>query len=96
MDCPKHANLPSDNFSTQNREHSYRQILDISSGGRTLIKEKTEMFNRLDVEENLVIMMLMLPSANRLNKDTLKVFRDAGGFTDFFLQRITIQPRVRY
>jgi type III restriction enzyme len=68
----------------KNREHPYRQVLDISSGGRTLIKEKTEMFNRLDVEENLVVLMLMLPSANRQNKETLKVFRDQGGFTDFF------------
>ena len=42
------------------------------------------MFNRLDVEENLVVLMLMLPSANRQNKETLKVFRDQGGFTDFF------------
>ncbi len=68
----------------KNREHPYRQILDISSGGRTLIKEKTEIFNRLDVEEHLVVLMLMLPSANRQNKETLKVFRDQGGFTDFF------------
>src|SRR5215210_2164556 len=68
----------------KNREHPYRQILDISSGGRTLLKEKTEMFNRLDVEENLVVLMLMLPSANRQNRETLKVFRDAGGYTDFF------------
>ncbi len=68
----------------KDREHPYRQTLDISSGGRTLIKEKTEMFNRLDVEENLIVLMLMLPSANRQNKETLKVFRDAGGFTDFF------------
>jgi type III restriction enzyme len=71
-------------LALKNREHPYRQILDISSGGKTLIKEKTEMFNRLDVEENLVVLMLMLPSANRLNRDTLKVFRDAGGYTDFF------------
>ncbi len=68
----------------KNREHPYRQVLDISSGGRTLIKEKTEMFNRLDIDENLVVLMLMLPSANRQNKETLKVFRDQGGFTDFF------------
>lgn len=68
----------------KNREHPYRQVLDISSGGRTLIKEKLEIFNRLDVEENLMILMLMLPSANRQNKETLKVFRDSGGFTDFF------------
>ena len=68
----------------RNREHPYRQILDISSGGRTLIKEKAELFNRLDVEENLVVLMLMLPSAARQNKETLRMFRDSGGFTDFF------------
>jgi len=71
-------------LALKDRDHPYRQILDISSGGRTLIKEKTEMFNRLDVEENLMVLMLMLPSANRQNKETLKVFRDAGGYTDFF------------
>ena len=68
----------------KDREHPYRQVLDLSSGGRTLLKEKTEMFNHLDVAENLVILLLMLPSANRQNKETLKVFRDRGGFTDFF------------
>lgn len=68
----------------KDRDHPYRQILDISSGGRTLIKEKNEMFNRLDIDEHLVVLMLMLPSANRQNKETLKVFRDQGGFTDFF------------
>jgi len=68
----------------KNREHPYRQILDISSGGRTLIREKTEMFNRLDVDEHLVVLMLMLPSANRQNKETLRIFRDSGSFTDFF------------
>jgi type III restriction enzyme len=71
-------------LNLKNREHPYRQALDISSGGSTLIKEKTDHFNRLDVEENLVILMLMLPSANRQNKETLKIFQDAGGFTDFF------------
>lgn len=71
-------------IALKNREHPYRQILDISSGGRTLIKEKMEMLNRSDVEENLVVLMLMLPSANRQNKETLKVFRDAGGYTEFF------------
>ena len=71
-------------LALKDRYHPYRQILDISSGGRTLIKEKTEVFNYLDVTGNLVILMLMLPSANRLNKDTLRLFRDAGGFTDFF------------
>ncbi len=48
----------------RNREHPSRQILDISKGGRTLVKEKAELFNRLDVEEHLVVLMLMLPSAS--------------------------------
>ena len=68
----------------KDRSHPYRQILDFSSGGRTLIREKTELFNRLDVDEHLIVLMLMLPSANRQNKETLKVFRDQGGFTGFF------------
>lgn len=68
----------------KDRQDPYRQILDISSGGRTLIKEKTDLFARADVQENLVILMLMLPSANRQNKETLRMFRDSGGFTDFF------------
>lgn len=68
----------------RNREHPYRQVLDISSGGRTVILEKMDRFTKLDVEENLVIMLLMLPSASRRNKEVLKVFRDSGGFGDFF------------
>ena len=71
-------------INLRNREHPYRQMLDISSGGRTVIKEKMDYFNRLDVEENLVIMLLMLQSSNRQNKETLKVFQDSGSFTDFF------------
>jgi len=67
----------------KDRSHPYRQILDISSGGRTLIKEKTDTFTRLDTNECLVVLVLMLPSANRVFKEALKVFRDSG-FTDFF------------
>jgi type III restriction enzyme len=68
----------------RDREHPYRQVLDISSGGRTLIKEKNDIFTKQDIEESLVILLLMLPSASRQNKETLKVFKDRGGFTDFF------------
>ncbi len=68
----------------RNREHPYRQYLDIASGGKTLILEKTDKFSPSDIEENLVILMLMLPSANRQNNETLKLFKDSGGFSDFF------------
>lgn len=70
--------------SLKNREHYYRQYLDIASGGRTVIVEKTDHFTRLDVKENLVVLMLMLPSASRQSKETLKVFKDNGGFQEFF------------
>lgn len=68
----------------RNREHPYRQVLDIASAGRTVICEKTERFSKLDVDENLVVMLLMLPSANRKVKEVLRVFKDNGGFTEFF------------
>lgn len=71
-------------ISLKNREHPYRQALDISSGGRTVILEKMDRFTRLDVEESLVVMILMLPSASRQNKEVLKVFKDSGGFGEFF------------
>jgi type III restriction enzyme len=48
------------------------------------ILEKTDRFSPLDVDENLVVLMLMLPSTNRQTKETLKVFKDSGGFQDFF------------
>lgn len=70
--------------SLKDRDHPYRQHLDLASGGRTVILEKTDRFSPLDVEENLVVLMLMLPSANRQTKETLRVFKDSGGFQDFF------------
>jgi type III restriction enzyme len=66
------------------RDHPYRQHLDIASGGRTVIREKLERFTPLDVQENLVVMLLMLPSASRQTKETLKLFQDNGGFENFF------------
>lgn len=68
----------------KDRDHPYRQHLDIASGGRTVILEKSDHFSPLDVQENLVVLMLMLPSANRKTKETLKVFKDSGGFQEFF------------
>jgi type III restriction enzyme len=70
--------------SLRDRDHPYRQHLDIASGGRTVILEKTDRFAPLDVEEDLVVLMLMLPSASRKNKDVLRMFRDSGVFADFF------------
>ncbi len=70
----------------KNREHPYRQVLDISSGGRTEILEKTDKFTPLNIKENLVLMLLMLPAASRKNNEVLKVFKDSGSFVEFFPQ----------
>jgi type III restriction enzyme len=68
----------------RDRDHPYRQILDAASAGRTLILEKHSGFSPADVQENLCILMLMLPSANRRSKEQLRLFRDSGSFDQFF------------
>lgn len=68
----------------KDRDHPYRQALDVASAGRTLILEKTSGFSPADVAENLCVLMLMLPSANRATKETLRMFKDSGGFDRFF------------
>lgn len=82
--------VPSNAIYTQtlrqlkDKAHPYRQFLDMSSGGHTMVLEKTDHFAPKDVEENLVVLMLMLPSANRQTKETLRMFQDSGGFQSFF------------
>ena len=65
----------------QNKSHPYRQLLDQSSGNRTLILEKGQVLRRQDVEENLCVLMLMIQSAK---SNANKMFEDSGGYTDFF------------
>ena len=77
--------------SLRDREHPYRQHLDIASGGQTVILEKTEKFTPEDIAENLVVLMLMLPSASRINKDVLRIFRDSGNFAEFFPSEDRVQ-----
>lgn len=68
----------------KDRDHPYRQQLDLASAGRTCVLEKTSRFSPRDVSENLCTLLLMLPSANRETKDQLRMFRDSGGFDRFF------------
>jgi type III restriction enzyme len=81
--------------SLQDRDHPYRQHLDIASGGRTLIREKTDLFSLSDVQENLVVLMLMLPSANRKTKEVLRMFKDSGGFAEFFPPEDAVEASVK-
>lgn len=68
----------------KDKTNPYRQILDQISGNKTIIAEKGSSIMAQDVEENLVVLMLMIQSANQQNKDNLKIFRDNGVFMDFF------------
>jgi type III restriction enzyme len=67
-----------------NREHPYRQILDRAAAGRVKILEKNDPLNKLDVESHLCVMLLMLQSAARESKETLRLFRDRGNVHGFF------------
>ena len=60
----------------KDRDHPYRQQLDMASAGRTLTLEKTSGFSPQDVRENLCVLLLMLPSANRETKEQLRMFRE--------------------
>ena len=68
----------------KDRDHPYRQQLDVASAGRTLVLEKNSGFAPADVRERLCVLLLMLPSANRATKEQLRMFRDSGGFDRFF------------
>ena len=68
----------------KDRDHPYRQQLDVSSAGKTLILEKHTGFKPQDIRERLCVLLLMLPSANRETKDQLRMFRDSGGYDSFF------------
>ena len=68
------------------RAHPIRQTLDRASGGRVKVLEKLDGFTKQDVEQKLCVLLLMLPSANRENRETLKVFSDSGRYTSFFPQ----------
>jgi type III restriction enzyme len=82
--------VPSEAIYTQtkalllDRACPLRQSLDRTSGGRVKILEKSDAFTRQDVEQKLCIMLLMLQSTGRENKETLKVFRDSGRYPSFF------------
>jgi type III restriction enzyme len=82
--------VPSEAIYTQtkaqlaDRAHPIRQTLDRASGGRVKILEKSDAFTAQDVEQKLCIMILMLQSTGRKDKETLKVFRDSGRYPSFF------------
>ncbi|WP_395004517.1 DEAD/DEAH box helicase [Undibacterium sp.] len=67
-----------------NREHPFRQILDRAAAGRVKILEKEDPLNKQDLDTHMCVMLLMLQSANRETKETLRLFRDRGNVHGFF------------
>ena len=82
--------VPSDSIYKQtlkalsDRESLYRQTLDRASAGKVKILQKTDSFHPQDTENFLCVMLLMLQSAGRRSKETLRIFRDSGKFPYFF------------
>lgn len=66
------------------RQHPLRQLLDVLSSQRVKVLEKGDPLNAVDVNSHLCVMLLMLQSSNRENKDSLKMFRDRGDVHGFF------------
>ena len=83
--------VPSETIYSQtvqklrDKSNPLRQLLDQSSGNKTLILEKGQRLTIHDIEEHLVILFVMIQSISRQNaKEALKVFQDSGGFESFF------------
>jgi type III restriction enzyme len=60
-----------------------RQVLDRAAAGRVKILTKDSPLDARDAEANLCVMVLMLQSANRETKESLRLFRDRGSVRGF-------------
>jgi type III restriction enzyme len=65
------------------RAHPYRQALDRAGAGRVRVFDKDSPITALDLQANLCVMVLMLQSANRETKETLRMFRERGNVLGF-------------
>ena len=82
---PTNAIYEQTKAALKNREHPYRQILELASGGRVKFMEKDDPFTRSDAANYLCVMLLSLPAANRhRNREFLRMFRDSGRYPAFF------------
>ena len=65
------------------RDHPYRQMLNVAGAGRVKVLEKQSPLTKLDLDSHLCVMVLMLQSAARQSKETLRFFRDRGNVLGF-------------
>ena len=82
---PTNAIYQQTKAALKNREHPYRQLLEMASGGRVKFMEKDDLLTAADVTNYLCVMLVSLPAANRnRNRDFLRMFRDSGRYLTFF------------
>lgn len=67
----------------KNRDHPYRQMLNVAGAGQVKILEKNSPLSKIDTDSHLCVMLLMLASASRQSKETLRFFRDRGNVLGF-------------
>ena len=80
-----------------NREHPYRQRLELACGGRVKVLEKDDALSKQDVGNFLCVMLLMFPSTNRgKNRDFLRMFRDAGRYPGFFPEEGNVHDEGKF
>ncbi len=65
------------------RDHPYRQMLNVAGAGRVKLLEKQSPLTKLDLDSHLCVMVLMLQSAARQSRETLRFFRDRGNVLGF-------------
>ncbi|MBC6414446.1 MAG: DEAD/DEAH box helicase family protein [Chromatiales bacterium] len=84
--------VPSEAIYTQtvknfkDKAHPYRQFFERAAAGRVKILQKTDAFTQQDIQAYLCVMVIMLQSANRETRESLRVFKDSGNFIGFFPQ----------
>ncbi len=82
---PTNAIYAQTKKALRDREHPYRQMLEIASGGRVKFMEKDNLFSSADVENYMCVMLVSLPATNRnKNREFLRMFRDSGRYPTFF------------
>ena len=69
----------------KDRDHPYRQTLDVALGGRTLILERTQYFSPADIEQHLCVLMLMLRRPRGRPRRPCACFATAAALTPFSL-----------
>ncbi len=68
-----------------NREHPYRQRLELACGGKVKVMEKEDALSTHDLDNHLCVMLLMFPAMSwEKKREFLRMNRDSGRYPGFF------------